>query len=79
MRSKSLESCQGRGLPRRGGGLEPAADGNENMKSAPSVMFLTADKPINIAANRDAYCVSLATNIDRRDLLEHADYKTREH
>ena len=59
------------------GGLEPAAHANENMIPAPSVTFLTADKPINIAANRDAQWISLATHIDRRDLLRRANSKTR--
>lgn len=48
------------------------------MFHAPSGTFLTADKPINIAAKRDAQWVSLTTHIGRWDLLEHADYKTRE-
>ena len=50
------------------GGLEPAAHGNENITSAPSGTFMTSDKPINVAANRDARWVSLLTHIDRQDL-----------
>ena len=60
------------------GGVEPTAQGNENMTSAPSGTFLTADRPINIAANRDAQWESLASHINREDLLEHPDFNTRE-
>lgn len=60
------------------GGVLPAAHGNENTTSAPSGTFITADKPINIAANRDSQWEDLARHLDREDLLTHADYRTRE-
>lgn len=60
------------------GGVEPRALGNENMTSAPSGTFATADSPINIAANRDEQWKALATHLGRTDLLDHPDYQTRE-
>lgn len=60
------------------GGVEPTALGNENMTSAPSGTFATADAPINIAANRDEQWKALATHLGRADLLDHPDYRTRE-
>ncbi|MEM1376924.1 MAG: CaiB/BaiF CoA-transferase family protein [Pseudomonadota bacterium] len=60
------------------GGVEPQALGNENMTSAPSGTFKTADAPINIAANRDSQWEALAKHLKRVDLLEHPDYATRE-
>ncbi|MBO6852205.1 MAG: CoA transferase [Marivivens sp.] len=60
------------------GGVLPAAHGNENTTSAPSGTFITADKPINIAANRDSQWEDLARHLGRADLLAHADYRTRE-
>ncbi|MEO1701582.1 MAG: CaiB/BaiF CoA-transferase family protein [Pseudomonadota bacterium] len=60
------------------GGVEPQALGNENMTSAPSGTFRTADAPINIAANRDAQWESLARHLEREELLTNADYATRE-
>lgn len=60
------------------GGVEPSAMGNENMTSAPSGTFETADKPINIAANRDEQWEALARHLGREDLLGHPDYITRE-
>lgn len=60
------------------GGVEPRALGNENMTSAPSGTFQTADAPINIAANRDEQWQALATHLGRADLLEDPDYGTRE-
>ena len=60
------------------GGVTPAALGNENMTSAPSGTFQTADHPINIAANRDEQWEVLARHLSREDLLENPDYATRE-
>lgn len=61
------------------GGVEPRPLGNENMTSAPSGTFQTADAPINIAANRDEQWLALATHLDRSDLIDTPDYRTREH
>ena len=60
------------------GGVTPGAHGNENMTSAPSGTFSTADNPINIAANRDEQWQSLARHLGREDLLNDPDYATRE-
>ena len=60
------------------GGVDPAALGNENMTSAPSGSFATADGLINIAANRDSQWQKLAEELGRTDLLDHPDYATRE-
>lgn len=60
------------------GGTSPAPQGNENTTSAPSGTFATADRPINIAANRDEQWQALARHLQRADLLEHPDYLTRE-
>lgn len=60
------------------GGVDPEALGNENMTSAPSGTFATADAPINIAANRDEQWKALAAHLGRADLLDHPDYRTRE-
>ncbi|EEE38081.1 L-carnitine dehydratase/bile acid-inducible protein F [Rhodobacteraceae bacterium KLH11] len=60
------------------GGATPAAHGNENTTSAPSGTFQTADKPINIAANRDEQWQALTRHLSRDDLLENPDYATRE-
>ncbi|MEM7089879.1 MAG: CoA transferase [Pseudomonadota bacterium] len=60
------------------GGLTPAAHGNENITSAPSGTFATADGQINIAANRDEQWQALAKHLDRGDLLNDPAYATRE-
>lgn len=60
------------------GGVTPSAQGNENMTSAPSGTFATADGPLNIAANRDEQWHALARLLGREDLVDHPDYKTRE-
>lgn len=60
------------------GGVTPGAHGNENTTSAPSGTFATADSPINIAANRDEQWQALARHLARKDLLDHANYATRE-
>lgn len=58
--------------------VKPAAHGNENTTSAPSGTFRTADQPINIAANRDEQWESLVSLLDRKDLLERPEFRTRE-
>ncbi len=60
------------------GGVQPEARGNENMTSAPSGTFATADRPINIAANRDTQWEALARHLGREDLLTEPMYLTRE-
>ncbi len=60
------------------GGVDPQPQGNENFTSAPSGTFATADKPINIAANRDEQWQALAMHLGRGDLLADPDYAARE-
>ncbi|MEN0000341.1 MAG: CaiB/BaiF CoA-transferase family protein [Pseudomonadota bacterium] len=60
------------------GDVDPQALGNENMTSAPSGTFQTADAPINIAANRDMQWVTLAEHLQRPDLLADPAFATRE-
>lgn len=59
-------------------GVEPTANGNENMTSAPSGAFRAADGLINIAANKEEQWQALARHIGRADLLELPEYRTRE-
>lgn len=59
-------------------GVAPTPNGNENLTSAPSGTFRTADAPINIAANKDDQWRLLARHVGREDLLDHPDYRTRE-
>ncbi|MBA5775973.1 CoA transferase [Stappia sp. F7233] len=59
-------------------GVEPAANGNENMTSAPSGAFRAADGLINIAANKEEQWQALARHIGRADLLERPEFATRE-
>ena len=59
-------------------GLEPAANGNENVTSAPSGTFRTADTPINIAANKDEQWRALARHLGLVHLCDNPDYQTRE-
>jgi formyl-CoA transferase len=59
-------------------GVEPTANGNENMTSAPSGAFACADGLLNIAANKDEQWESLARHLGREDLLARPDYATRE-
>ncbi|NNE81145.1 MAG: CoA transferase [Silicimonas sp.] len=59
-------------------GVEPSANGNENVTSAPSGTFDTADTPINIAANKNEQWVLLANHLNLGHLCDHPDYKTRE-
>lgn len=60
------------------GGQTPTPQGNENPTSAPSGTFATADRPINIAANRDTQWVALARHLGRADLLDTPAFATRE-
>lgn len=60
------------------GGVEPAAQGNENMTSAPSGTFRAADGLLNIAANKDEQWHALARYLERQDLLADPAYATRE-
>lgn len=59
-------------------GVEPQANGNENVTSAPSGAFETADGPINIAANKDEQWEILASYLGRDDLLADPGFATRE-
>ena len=59
-------------------GVEPAANGNENVTSAPSGTFRAGGGPLNIAANKDEQWEALARHLGREDLLAHPDYATRE-
>ncbi|MEM7268971.1 MAG: CoA transferase, partial [Pseudomonadota bacterium] len=59
-------------------GAQPAANGNENVTSAPSGAFECADGLLNIAANKDEQWALLANHMDRRDLLARPEYATRE-
>ncbi|WP_215907527.1 CaiB/BaiF CoA transferase family protein [Thalassospira marina] len=60
------------------GGIEPTANGNENLTSAPSGTFETADNPLNIAANKDEQWEALARHLGREELLTQPQYATRE-
>jgi len=60
------------------GGIEPAANGNENPTSAPSGTFKTADQPINIAANKDDQWVILTDILGCADLRDRPEFTTRE-
>ena len=60
------------------GGVAPVAMGNENMTSAPSGTFATADRPINIAANRQTQWDSLIQELGCTDLGSDPRFSTRE-
>jgi crotonobetainyl-CoA:carnitine CoA-transferase CaiB-like acyl-CoA transferase len=59
-------------------GVAPTPNGNENLTSAPSGTFRTADAPVNIAANKDEQWRLLARHIGRPELIDRPDYATRE-
>lgn len=59
-------------------GVRPTANGNENLTSAPSGTFATADGPLNIAANKDEQWEILARHIGRADLLSRPEFASRE-
>lgn len=60
------------------GGVEPQPNGNENMTSAPSGTFETADGLLNIAANKDEQWVILTEHLGLAALRDQDAYKTRE-
>jgi formyl-CoA transferase len=60
------------------GGVVPGAHGNENTTSAPSGAFQAADGLLNIAANKDEQWDLLARHLGCPDLLDRAEYATRE-
>lgn len=59
-------------------GVAPRAMGNDNMTSAPSGTFRTADRPLNIAANKQDQFETLARLIDRAELIDDPRFKERE-
>ncbi|MDX8348070.1 CoA transferase [Cognatiyoonia sp. IB215446] len=59
-------------------GVTPQANGNENVTSAPSGTFCTAEGMINIAANKDEQWVVLTGHLGLEALRDHPDYATRE-
>ena len=59
-------------------GLEPAANGNENVTSAPSGAFEAGGGLINIAANKDEQWVLLTDHLGLAALRERPEYATRE-
>lgn len=60
------------------GGVEPGANGNENMTSAPSGGFDTSDGLINIAANKEEQWQVLVKHLGLQHLAERPEYATRE-
>ncbi|WP_372571241.1 CaiB/BaiF CoA transferase family protein [Ruegeria jejuensis] len=59
-------------------GVVPAANGNENVTSAPSGTFEAGDGLINIAANKDEQWVLLTDHLGLAELRARPDYATRE-
>ncbi|MBL8574450.1 MAG: CoA transferase [Hyphomicrobiaceae bacterium] len=59
-------------------GVPPQPMGNDNMTAAPSGTFRTADRPLNIAANKQEQFVTLAELIGRADLVENPLFASRE-
>ncbi len=59
-------------------GVRPQPQGNENVTSAPSGAFETAEGLLNIAANKQEQWEILCRHLGREELLEHPDYRTRE-
>jgi crotonobetainyl-CoA:carnitine CoA-transferase CaiB-like acyl-CoA transferase len=59
-------------------GVRPEPHGNENVTSAPSGAFETADGLLNIAANEQAQWETLCRHLGRAELICNPDYKTRE-
>ena len=60
------------------GGVSPVAMGNENMTSAPSGTFATADRPINIAANRQTQWDALIQELGCTELGHDPRFSTRD-
>ncbi|HSG94765.1 MAG TPA: CoA transferase [Afifellaceae bacterium] len=59
-------------------GITPEPHGNENVTSAPSGAFGTADGLVNIAANKQEQWELLCRHLGREDLLSHPDYASRD-
>ena len=59
-------------------GVQPAPQGNENVTSAPSGAFETAEGLLNIAANKQEQWEILCRHLDREALLDDPAYRTRE-
>lgn len=59
-------------------GVEPKPNGNENMTSAPSGAFQTADGLINIAANEDRQWLLLTRHLGLENLTTMPEFMTRE-
>jgi len=59
-------------------GVRPQPQGNENVTSAPSGAFETAEGLLNIAANKQEQWEILCRHLGREELLAHPDYRTRE-
>ena len=59
-------------------GAEPAANGNENITSAPSGAFQTQDGLLNIAANKDEQWELLVRHLGLDHLLNRHEYANRE-
>ncbi len=59
-------------------GVRPQPQGNENVTSAPSGAFETAEGLLNIAANKQEQWEILCRHLGRAELLDHPDYRTRE-
>jgi len=59
-------------------GVEPRANGNENVTSAPSGAFEAADALLNIAANKDEQWQLLVKHLGLDALLDRHEYASRE-
>jgi crotonobetainyl-CoA:carnitine CoA-transferase CaiB-like acyl-CoA transferase len=59
-------------------GVRPAAMGNDNMTAAPSGTFRTADRPLNIAANKQEQFEALCQIVGRPDLIVDPRFAGRE-
>lgn len=59
-------------------GVPPRPHGNENVTSAPSGAFRTADGLLNIAANKQEQWEILCRQLGREDLLGQPEFGTRE-
>ncbi|WP_417672160.1 CaiB/BaiF CoA transferase family protein [Roseibium sp.] len=59
-------------------GVEPTANGNENITSAPSGAFEAGGGLINIAANKDEQWELLANHLGVAELIDRPEYATRE-
>lgn len=59
------------------GGVHPRPAGNENLTSAPSAAYATADAPINIAANKQEQWEALARLLGLEHMLDDPRFATR--